>query len=163
MDGAAIEGDADALGVVHAPPIHAPLGAAAEVREVLDPNQISRENGKWRIFVTANVRNMELANFVEPARAAMTRELDLPPGYWLDYGGVHMRASWIFSSYDVIANVGVIIAGGLVWSFGVAWLDLLIGCLIAIVVLRGGLRILSEVAKEANGDECQSQSTCSDD
>lgn len=78
-------------------------------------------------------------------------------------GGVHMRASWIFSSNDVIANVGVIIAGGLVWSFGVAWPDLVIGCLIAIVVLRGGLRILSEVAKEANGNERQNQSTCSDD
>ncbi len=70
-------------------------------------------------------------------------------------GGVHMRASWIFSSNDVIANLGVIVAGALVWSFGAAWPDLVIGGLIAVVVMRGGIRILGEVAEENRKEQAR--------
>lgn len=59
-------------------------------------------------------------------------------------GEIHMRASWIFSKNDVIANTGVIIAGFLVYFFNSAWPDLLIGVLIVTIVIRGGLSILSE-------------------
>lgn len=62
-------------------------------------------------------------------------------------GGVHMRASWIFSVNDVIANLGVIIAGGLVLLLGSRLPDLVIGTLIAVVVVRGGVQILSEAAE----------------
>jgi Co/Zn/Cd efflux system component len=57
-------------------------------------------------------------------------------------GGVHMRASWIFSTNDVIANVGVIVAGALVAWTGSAFPDLVIGTAIALVVLSGAVRIL---------------------
>ena len=57
-------------------------------------------------------------------------------------GEVHMKASWIFSTNDVIANLGVIIAGALVWSSQSNWPDLIVGLIIAIIVLRGGIRIL---------------------
>ena len=59
-------------------------------------------------------------------------------------GGVHMRASWIFSANDVIANLGVIVSGGLVMYFGNRLPDLIIGALISVVVLRGGVLILRE-------------------
>ena len=59
-------------------------------------------------------------------------------------GEAHMRAAWIFSANDVIANAGVIIAGVLVTVTNSRWPDLLIGAIVAAVVLRGGLRILSE-------------------
>lgn len=62
-------------------------------------------------------------------------------------GGVHMRASLIFSTNDVIANAGVILSGALVWWLGSRLPDLLIGLLIAALVLRGGLRILREAAE----------------
>jgi Co/Zn/Cd efflux system component len=62
-------------------------------------------------------------------------------------GGVHMRASWIFSVNDVIANLGVIVAGGLVLLLGSRLPDLVIGTLIAVVVVRGGVQILSEAAE----------------
>ena len=58
------------------------------------------------------------------------------------HGGVHMKASWIFSTNDVLANLGVILAGGLVAWTGAAWPDLAIGTAIALVVLSGALRIL---------------------
>jgi Co/Zn/Cd efflux system component len=63
-------------------------------------------------------------------------------------GGVHMRASWIFSTNDAIANVGVIVSGGLVWALGSRLPDLIIGSIISLVVLRGSVQILRE-AKEA--------------
>jgi Co/Zn/Cd efflux system component len=59
-------------------------------------------------------------------------------------GGVHMRASWICSTNDVIANLGVILSGGLVLLLGAQWPDLAIGAIIAALVVRGGVRILAE-------------------
>jgi hypothetical protein len=64
-------------------------------------------------------------------------------------GEVHMRASWIFSKNDVLANLGVIIAGALIYFTGSRWPDLIIGSIITIVVLRGGFQIL----KEAKADK----------
>ncbi len=55
-----------------------------------------------------------------------------------------MRAAWIFSANDVIANVGLILAGVLVAATGSRWPDLVIGLIVASVVLRGGIRILHE-------------------
>ncbi|MFQ5963860.1 MAG: cation transporter [Candidatus Scalinduaceae bacterium] len=63
-------------------------------------------------------------------------------------GEVHMRATWIFSKNDVIANLGVITAGVLVAYFSSAIPDLTIGCIISVVVIRGGVQIINE-AKEA--------------
>lgn len=57
-------------------------------------------------------------------------------------GGAHMRASWIFSTNDVLANLGVILAGALVAWTGSNIPDLLIGLLIALLVLNGARRIL---------------------
>lgn len=60
------------------------------------------------------------------------------------HGDVHLRASYIFSKNDVIANLGVILAGLLVAALNNRWPDLVIGLLIALVVLRGGGQILRE-------------------
>lgn len=57
-------------------------------------------------------------------------------------GGAHMRASWIFSTNDVIANLGVIVSGVMVLTLESPVPDLVIGTLISLVVLRGGVRIL---------------------
>lgn len=57
---------------------------------------------------------------------------------------VHMRASWIFSKNDVIANLGVILAGGLVAWTGSRLPDLVIGLLVALIVIRGGVLILQD-------------------
>ncbi len=62
---------------------------------------------------------------------------------------VHMRASWIFSKNDVIANTGVIIAGLLVAYLHSPWPDLLIGLAIAAIVVRGGVLIMREAAAES--------------
>jgi cation diffusion facilitator family transporter len=58
-------------------------------------------------------------------------------------GGAHMRASWIFSTNDVLANLGVIVAGALVAWTGSNVPDLVIGMLIGLLVLNGARRILN--------------------
>jgi len=63
-------------------------------------------------------------------------------------GEVHMRASWIFSANDVIANLGVIISGVLVWWLDNRWPDIIIGIVIAVVILRGSLLILIDARNE---------------
>lgn len=57
-------------------------------------------------------------------------------------GGAHMKASYIFSANDVIANGGVIAAGALVGVTGSRYPDLVIGAIIGAVVLSGAVRIL---------------------
>jgi Co/Zn/Cd efflux system component len=58
------------------------------------------------------------------------------------HAGAHMKASYIFSSNDVIANIGVIVAGGLVALTGSRYPDLVIGLLVGLVVMSGARRIL---------------------
>jgi Co/Zn/Cd efflux system component len=66
---------------------------------------------------------------------------------------VHMRASWIFSANDVIANMGVIIAGVLVVWLDSRIPDLVIGCIVSIVVLRGAWMILKDAKQEVLNNE----------
>ncbi len=64
-------------------------------------------------------------------------------------GGVHMKASWIFSTNDVIANLGVITAGVLVYFLRSPYPDLAIGLIISAVVFRGAISIL-KISGEPN-------------
>ncbi len=66
-------------------------------------------------------------------------------------GEVHMRASWIFSKNDVIANLGIIAAGILVHVLDSRFPDLVIGAAIAILVVRGGVSIVKDAAGELRG------------
>lgn len=54
----------------------------------------------------------------------------------------HMKASWIFTSNDIIVNLGVIVAGILVYATSSRYPDLIIGTIVFVVVLRGAIRIL---------------------
>jgi cobalt-zinc-cadmium resistance protein CzcA len=64
-----------------------PLSEVARVQLEAGPNQISRENGKRRAVVTANVRDRDLGSFAREAQQRVARELALPEGYWIGYGG----------------------------------------------------------------------------
>ena len=85
-----IRNNLDALGSI---PIMTGEGAYVPISEVAQlefasiPSQISRENGKRRIVVTANVRERDLGSFVNEAKQQIAQNVDLPSGYWLDYGG----------------------------------------------------------------------------
>ncbi len=68
------------------------------------------------------------------------------------HGDIHLRASYIFSKNDVIANIGVISSGALVAWLGSNWPDLLIGLIIALVIISGGIKILRESWQAINCD-----------
>lgn len=64
-----------------------PLQEVATVKLVVGPNQISRENGKRRVVVSANVRGRDLGSFVGEVQQRVADDVVLPAGYWIDYGG----------------------------------------------------------------------------
>ena len=70
-----------------APPAYIPLGAVAEFEVAPGPNQISRENGKRRVVVTANVRGRDIGSFVQEAEAMIKERVKIPAGYWTTWGG----------------------------------------------------------------------------
>lgn len=63
------------------------LGEVADFEIIQGPNQISREHGKRRVVVTANVRGRDLGSFVREAQALVKEKVPVPPGYWLAWGG----------------------------------------------------------------------------
>ena len=66
---------------------YVPLRELATVTIIEGPNAINRENGKRRAVVTANVRGSDLGSFVADARARIEAGIELPAGYWLEFGG----------------------------------------------------------------------------
>ena len=66
---------------------HVQLGEVARFEQAPGPNQISREDGKRRVVVTANVRGRDIGSFVAEAQARLAREVTVPPGYWTSWGG----------------------------------------------------------------------------
>jgi cobalt-zinc-cadmium resistance protein CzcA len=78
-----------ALGGTAAPdrPASIPLREVARLEVAEGPNQISRDNGKRRIVVQANIRGRDLGSFVAEAQQRISTEVTLPPGNWLTWGG----------------------------------------------------------------------------
>ncbi len=64
-----------------------PLAELARFELAPGPNQISREDGKRRIVVSANVRGRDLGSFVSDAQDSIEASVRIPPGYWTAWGG----------------------------------------------------------------------------
>ena len=71
----------------HSRPRYLPLKEVATLQLTEGPNQISRENGKRRMVVQANVRGRDIGSFVAEAQAAIDAKVKLPAGYWIEWGG----------------------------------------------------------------------------
>lgn len=106
-------------------PVPLPNGDYIPLEEVatLDispgPAQISRENGKRRVVVTANVRGRDLGSFVTDVKARIGSDVDVPPGYWLDYGGTFEQLESASQRLAIVVPVTLlIIIGLLVMAFG---------------------------------------------
>lgn len=98
---------------------YVPLSEVAELELAPAPNQISRENGKRRVVVTANVRDRDLGGFVEEIRERLEQEVDLPAGYWLDYGGTFEQLESASQRLAIVVPVTLaIIVALLVMAFG---------------------------------------------
>jgi len=114
--------DVDSLGELPVPLPgggYVPLAEVASLQMRPEPNQISRESGKRRVVVTANVRDRDLGSFVEEARNRIASEVQLPAGYWLDYGGTFEQLESASRRLSLVVPLTLaIILGLLVVAFG---------------------------------------------
>jgi cobalt-zinc-cadmium resistance protein CzcA len=77
----------DGKGAEDGKPEFIPIGNLASFTMSQGPNQISRENGKRRVVVTANVRGRDIGSFVKEAESRIRKEVAIPAGYWTAWGG----------------------------------------------------------------------------
>ena len=84
-----------------------PLGLLATVRETDGPVQITRESGKRQVVVRTNVQGRDVVGFVDDLRAALERELQLPPGYYISYGGQFENEQRAASRLALVVPVSV--------------------------------------------------------
>lgn len=123
LEAALAGGNADELsrgvGAAGSGPRTVPLRELARIETSEGPNQINRENGKRRIVVTANVRDRDLGSFVADLQAAVTAQVPLPTGYWIDYGGSFEQLISASQRLAVVVPVTlVLIFAMLFWAFG---------------------------------------------
>ncbi len=96
-----------------------PLAQVADINFASSPNQISRENGKRLIVVTANVRDRDLGSFVNEAQARIANEVKLPAGYWLSYGGTFEQLQSASKRLSLVVPLTLIMVMGLlIMAFG---------------------------------------------
>jgi cobalt-zinc-cadmium resistance protein CzcA len=96
-----------------------PLREVARIETQRGPNQINRENGKRRVVITANVRERDLGGFVADLRERVSRDVPLPEGYWIDYGGTFEQLISASRRLAVVVPVALIMIFALLFfAFG---------------------------------------------
>jgi len=100
---------------------YVPLAVLANLDLSPGPNQISRENGKRRVVVTANVRGRDLGGFVESLQASVKDEIALPEGYWIEYGGTFEQLISATKRLQIVVPLTLALIFGLLFlAFGSA-------------------------------------------
>ena len=106
-------------------PIHLPGGLSVPLQELASLenvegiNQVNRENSKRRVVVTANVRDRDLGSFVADIQNAVGDSVELPAGYWVEYGGTYQKLLSASQRLSVIVPVTLlIIVGLLIFALG---------------------------------------------
>lgn len=120
-----------------------PLSEVAEIRFITGPNQISRENGKRRIFVTANVPERDLGSFVRDTQRAITENIQLPDGYWLDYGGTFEQLISATKRLSLIVPLTLLLILGLLFIAFNSFKDALLIFTGVPLALTGGVTALA--------------------
>jgi len=92
-----------------------PLREVASIAIVQGPNQISRENGKRRVVVTANVRGRDLGSFVAEAQNRVKAADVVPPGYWLEYGGTFEQLTSASNRLKIVVPAALLLVFGLLY------------------------------------------------
>ncbi|MFB3302646.1 CusA/CzcA family heavy metal efflux RND transporter [Pseudomonas sp. AMR01] len=91
------------------------LSQVASLDLVLGPNQISRENGKRLVIVSANVRGRDIGSFVEEAEAAITAQVKVPAGYWTTWGGQFEQLKEASERLRILVPVALLLVLGLLF------------------------------------------------
>ncbi|MBP6898235.1 MAG: CusA/CzcA family heavy metal efflux RND transporter [Pseudacidovorax sp.] len=93
-----------------------PLSEVATLELAPGPNQVSRENGKRRIVVSANVRGRDLGGFVSEASAALEERVKIPTGYWTTWGGQFENLQSATQRLQVVVPVALLLVFTLLFA-----------------------------------------------
>jgi len=124
-----------------------PLSQVAEVKEVLGPIQINREKNQRRWIVQGNVRGRDLGGVVEDVNDRINEKVNLPPGYFIEYGGQFENQQRAMRRLSIIVPIVIALVFGLLWiSFGSARQALIVILNIPLGLVGGvlGLYVVGE-------------------
>ncbi len=121
-----LRSDIDAIGRLRVPlpagrggeagPGFVPLQEVARVDVVVGPNQVTREDGKRRVVVTANVRERDLGSFVAELQEAVAVRVEVPTGYWVDYGGTFEQLISAAQRLQIVVPIALLLIFGLLFT-----------------------------------------------
>ena len=93
-----------------------PLSEIADIALSVGPNQISRENGKRRAVITANVRDRDLGSFITELRSRVAAEVALPEGYFVQYGGTFEQLQSAATRLLIVVPLALLLILGLLYA-----------------------------------------------
>ena len=85
------------------------LGDIATLDIAPGPNQISRENGKRSVVVTANVRGRDIGSFVTDAQSRISSVIQVPSGYWINWGGTFEQMQSATKRLEIVVPVALLL------------------------------------------------------
>jgi len=91
------------------------LADVASLQLVQGPNQISREDGKRLVVVSANVRGRDIGSFVEEAGERIDSQVSIPAGYWIRWGGQFEQLQSAAQRLQVVVPVALLLVFGLLF------------------------------------------------
>lgn len=95
-----------------------PLQDVAKVEVISGPNQISREDGKRRVVVSANVRGRDLGSLIQEVQQRIGAEVPMPAGYWITYGGTYEQLVSAAQRLQIVVPAALVLIFGLLfWLF----------------------------------------------
>ncbi|UDF04031.1 efflux RND transporter permease subunit [Asticcacaulis sp. AND118] len=120
-----------------------PLQDVAHIEMINGPNQISREQGKRRVVVTANVRGADLGTFVTTLQDKVGAQVKLPEGYWVNYGGTFEQMTSAAKRLQIVVPIALILIIGLLFMLFGTMEDALIVFSGVPLALTGGIVALA--------------------
>ncbi|SFG39965.1 cobalt-zinc-cadmium resistance protein CzcA [Novosphingobium sp. CF614] len=93
-----------------------PLAQLADIALAAGPNQVSRENGKRRAVITANVRGRDLGSFMAELREKVAGEVALPAGYYIEYGGTFEQLQSARTRLAIVVPLVLVLIFGLLFT-----------------------------------------------
>ena len=88
---------------------YVPFGELASIKLTTGYNQVFRENGKRRVVVTANVRDRDLGSFVSDVKKAIDQNVEIPSGYWVEYGGTYKNLKSATERLSIVVPMTLLI------------------------------------------------------
>lgn len=117
---------------------YVPLGEIADINEISGPNQINRESGKRHVIISANVMERDLGSFITEVQQN-AQQLDLPAGYWLEYGGTFEQLESATKRLMIVLPVTLLLILVLLFSVFNSFKDALLIFTGVPMALTGGL------------------------